>query len=113
SILGPVLSAPLATLLRETVEKGRQGPATPDKTSKDWTREAGMAIDRSAPANGQSRGDEREKALDMALAQIEKHFGKGSIMRLGDNTAVGVDVLHTGAIGLVISFCIGRLSGGR
>ncbi|MEA2587492.1 MAG: recombination protein RecA, partial [Actinomycetota bacterium] len=72
-----------------------------------------MAIDRSAPANGQSRGSEREKALDMALSQIEKHFGKGSIMRLGDNTAVGVDAIPTGALGLDIALGIGGLPRGR
>src|SRR3977135_396541 len=72
-----------------------------------------MAIDRSAPANGQSRGNEREKALDMALSQIEKHFGKGSIMRLGDNTAVGVDAIPTGALGLDIALGIGGLPRGR
>jgi recombination protein RecA len=72
-----------------------------------------MAIDRSAPANGQSRGNEREKALEMALSQIEKHFGKGSIMRLGDNTAVGVDAIPTGALGLDIALGIGGLPRGR
>ena len=72
-----------------------------------------MAIDRSAPANGQSRGNEREKALDMALSQIEKHFGKGSIMRLGDNAAVGVDAIPTGALGLDIALGIGGLPRGR
>src|SRR3982075_1601145 len=72
-----------------------------------------MAIDRSAPANGQSRGNEREKALEMALSQIEKHFGKGSIMRLGDNAAVGVDTIPTGALGLDIALGIGGLPRGR
>src|ERR1700716_3042296 len=71
-----------------------------------------MAIDRSAPANGQSRGNEREKALDMALSQIEKHFGKGSIMRLGDNAAVGVDAIPTGALGLDIALGMGAPPGG-
>ena len=54
-----------------------------------------MATDRGAtekagPGGGQA-GSERERALEMALSQIEKHFGKGSIMRLGENTSVGVD----------------------
>src|SRR3979411_1955688 len=72
-----------------------------------------MAKNRSAPANGQSRGNEREKALEMALSQIEKHFGKGSIMRLGGNTAVGVDAIPTGARGLDIALGIGGLPRGR
>jgi recombination protein RecA len=70
-------------------------------------------MDRSAPANSQSRGNEREKALDIALSQIEKQFGKGSIMRLGDNSAVGIDAIPTGALGLDIALGIGGLPRGR
>ena len=58
-------------------------------------------------------GGERERALDMALSQIEKHFGKGSIMRLGDNLAVGVDAIPTGALGLDVALGIGGLPRGR
>ena len=44
---------------------------------------------------------ERLKALDIAVGQIEKQFGKGSIMRLGQNKAVGpVDVISTGSISI-------------
>ncbi|HLG00810.1 MAG TPA: DNA recombination/repair protein RecA, partial [Acidimicrobiia bacterium] len=41
---------------------------------------------------------DREKALDMAKGQIEKNFGKGALMRLGDRTNVGVEAISTGAL---------------
>ena len=40
---------------------------------------------------------DREKALDVALAQIEKQFGKGSVMRLGDETRAPLEVIPTGS----------------
>jgi recombination protein RecA len=43
---------------------------------------------------------DKKKALDAALAQIEKSFGKGSIMTLGKNTAMDVEAISTGSIGL-------------
>jgi recombination protein RecA len=56
---------------------------------------------------------ERDKALDMALGQIEKQFGKGSIMRLGEKTHVGVASIPTGALALDIALGIGGLPRGR
>ena len=56
---------------------------------------------------------EREKALDMALGQIEKQFGKGSIMRLGEKTHVGVASIPTGALALDLALGIGGLPRGR
>ena len=56
---------------------------------------------------------EREKALDMALGQIEKQFGKGSIMRMGEKGAVGVASISTGAMALDIALGIGGLPRGR
>lgn len=43
---------------------------------------------------------DREKALEAALAQIDKQFGKGSIMRLGDDTRAPIEVIPTGSIAL-------------
>jgi recombination protein RecA len=54
-----------------------------------------------------------DKALDMALGQIEKQFGKGSIMRLGEHTNVGVAAVPTGALALDIALGIGGLPRGR
>jgi len=58
--------------------------------------------------------DNRKKALAAALAQIEKQFGKGSVMRLGDSTAVrDIGVISTGSLGLDVALGIGGLPKGR
>ncbi len=56
---------------------------------------------------------ERRKALDMALAQIEKQFGKGSVMRLGENSKMNVDAIPTGSMALDAALGIGGLPKGR
>ncbi|MCT4552849.1 MAG: recombinase RecA [Alphaproteobacteria bacterium] len=56
---------------------------------------------------------DKKKALDAALAQIEKSFGKGSIMTLGKNTAMDVEAISTGSIGLDLALGIGGLPKGR
>src|SRR6476661_6003496 len=56
---------------------------------------------------------DRAKALDMALGQIEKQFGKGSIMRLGERGNVGVEAISTGALALDLALGIGGLPRGR
>lgn len=53
------------------------------------------------------------KALNSALGQIEKDFGKGSVMKLGEATGMKIDVISTGAIGLDIAVGIGGLPKGR
>ena len=58
--------------------------------------------------------DNRRKALAAALGQIEKQFGKGSVMRLGDaNAARDIDVISTGSLGLDIALGVGGLPRGR
>ncbi len=56
---------------------------------------------------------DKEKALDIAIGQIEKEFGKGAIMRLGEKTAVDVPVISTGAISLDIALGTGGIPRGR
>jgi recombination protein RecA len=56
---------------------------------------------------------ERVKALDMALGQIEKQFGKGSIMRMGENAHMRVETIPTGALALDIALGVGGLPRGR
>ncbi len=56
---------------------------------------------------------EREKALEMALAAIDKQFGKGSIMRMGEKTSLGIDTVSTGALALDLALGIGGLPRGR
>lgn len=56
---------------------------------------------------------EKRKALDVALNQIEKQFGKGSIMRLGDNIKMNLDIIPTGSLNLDIALGIGGIPRGR
>ncbi|HEX6499564.1 MAG TPA: recombinase RecA [Micromonosporaceae bacterium] len=58
-------------------------------------------------------GPDREKALDLALAQIDKQFGKGSVMRLGERTVAPMQVIPTGSIALDVALGIGGLPRGR
>jgi recombination protein RecA len=55
----------------------------------------------------------RDKALERAMAQIEKEYGKGSIMRLGSEQRADVDVIPTGSLGLDIALGVGGLPRGR
>jgi recombination protein RecA len=72
---------------------------TQEETPKDIQKDAMMS--------------DRRKALDLALSQIEKQFGKGSIMRLGGDTKVEVDAIPTGALTLDLALGIGGLPRGR
>jgi recombination protein RecA len=73
-----------------------------------------MARGDSKPAVQQNTGDEKAKALAAALAQIEKQFGKGSIMRLGDSAdKPDVQVVSTGSLGLDVALGVGGLPRGR
>ena len=56
---------------------------------------------------------ERDKALEMALGQIEKQFGKDSIMRLGENAHMQIEVIPTGALALDVALGVGGLPRGR
>ncbi len=58
-------------------------------------------------------GFDREKALDTALSQIDRQFGKGSVMRLGDETRAPIEVIPTGSIALDVALGIGGLPRGR
>ena len=57
--------------------------------------------------------NERKKALEVAMAQIEKQFGKGSVMKLGEYKAMNVEAIPTGALGLDIALGIGGVPRGR
>ena len=56
---------------------------------------------------------DKDKALDAALSQIERAFGKGSIMRLGQNTNIDIEAISTGSLGIDIALGIGGLPKGR
>ena len=57
--------------------------------------------------------DEKKKALDIAMAQIEKNFGKGSVMKLGEVSTVNVDSIPSGALSLDVALGIGGFPRGR
>ena len=60
-----------------------------------------------------NENSEKRKALEMALSQIEKQFGKGSVMKLGDFTAMNIEAIPTGALSLDIALGIGGIPRGR
>ena len=60
-----------------------------------------------------TENNEKKKALEAALGQIEKQFGKGSVMKLGDFTAMNVEAIPTGALSLDVALGIGGIPKGR
>ena len=56
---------------------------------------------------------ERQKTLDMALGQIEKQFGKGSVMKMGEKGTMAIEAIPTGALSLDLALGIGGLPRGR
>lgn len=56
---------------------------------------------------------EKKKALEMALGQIEKQFGKGAVMKLGENAHMNVEIIPTGALSLDIALGVGGVPRGR
>ena len=91
--------------------------ATTEKTetktdTKDLKETKLTAVPAAAPAP--ARDDKRDKAIDLAVSTIEKQFGKGAIMRLGDDIAAPeVKVVPTGSLGLDIALGVGGLPRGR
>jgi recombination protein RecA len=71
-----------------------------------------MAPNEKTATRGSSGGD-REKSLETALAQIERQFGRGAIMRLGEETRVPIEVIPSGSISLDIALGIGGYPRGR
>jgi len=61
----------------------------------------------------EDKGMDKQKALETALSQIERNFGKGSIMRLGSQTTLDIEALSTGSLGLDVALGIGGLPRGR
>ena len=59
------------------------------------------------------KSDDKQKAIESAVSQIEKQFGKGSIMRLGQGTKFDVDVISTGALSLDLALGVGGVPYGR
>lgn len=72
-----------------------------------------MASIRASAAPRSGDKDSRDRALSGAIASIERAFGKGSLMRLGDGPAVQAEAISTGSIGLDLALGIGGLPRGR
>lgn len=67
----------------------------------------------AAPATRLSNLDEKKKALEVAMAHLEKDFGTGTVMRLGDDAVQNVETISTGSIGLDFALGVGGLPRGR
>ncbi len=61
----------------------------------------------------ENRSNEKKKALEMALAQIDREFGKGAVMKLGDNQHMNIDAISTGSLSLDMALGVGGLPRGR
>lgn len=68
---------------------------------------------KEKPPVGKVERNDRQKALDTAISQIEKQFGKGAVMKLGQATAMSVDYISTGSLGLDMALGIGGVPRGR
>ena len=72
-----------------------------------------MAEKKKTPITTVGQADDKKKALEAALAQIEKNYGKGAIMRLGDDIPVNVEAISTGSLSLDLALGIGGVPRGR
>ena len=72
-----------------------------------------MAEKKKAPAVAVPANSDKKKALETAIAKIEKDYGKGTIMRLGDDISVNVEALSTGSLALDLALGIGGIPKGR
>ncbi|MDR1131405.1 MAG: recombinase RecA [Oscillospiraceae bacterium] len=72
-----------------------------------------MAEKKKIPITQVGQADDKKKALETALAQIEKNYGKGAIMRLGDDIPVNVEAISTGSLSLDLALGIGGVPRGR
>ena len=64
-------------------------------------------------ASAEKIEEDKKRALSMALGQIEKQFGKGSVMKMGDQAVAAVPTVSTGSIGLDVALGAGGLPYGR
>src|SRR5690625_457036 len=71
------------------------------------------AASKTAPEGMKTDTDERAKAIDNAIAQIDRSYGKGAVMRLGDRVRSPINVIPTGSIALDVALGIGGLPRGR
>jgi recombination protein RecA len=82
---------------------GSNAPTQADNPRQDSREEENLNV----------MSTDRDKALDMALSQIDKQFGKGSIMRMGEKGSMAIEAISTGALALDLALGIGGLPRGR
>ncbi|MFM7082951.1 MAG: recombinase RecA, partial [Actinomycetota bacterium] len=83
-----------------------------DKAEKD-TEKAPVKTGKSTVDPERARATERAKALEAALGQIDKQFGAGSVMRMGEKEAMAIEAISTGALPLDIALGVGGVPRGR
>ncbi len=76
-------------------------------------KEKAAAVDRSAISANSPAMTDREKAIELTLSQIERRFGKGAVMKLGEAAKVHVEAIPTGSISLDLALGIGGIPKGR
>lgn len=72
-----------------------------------------MPVEKTSPPDAVPVPEEKKKAVNLAIAQIEKNLGKGSIMRMGQESWVKVEAIPTGAVNLDAAIGVGGIPRGR
>lgn len=105
------LAFPLRIVYNQRSETQKAGllPADVESEGADMAEDKKKASDKAKD----SQTDNKHKALEAALAQIEKNYGKGAVMRLGENVGMNVDCIPTGSMTLDAALGIGGLPRGR
>jgi recombination protein RecA len=101
SVAGRTFDQTSITSQTITTQIGHNVPEKSDKT------------DRPEAADRKERGVESDKALDMAVSQIHRQFGKGAIMKMGDVADRKIEVISTGALALDLALGVGGVPRGR
>ena len=98
-----------------TIQTGAQPPANNPSPARGAgpSRVPTEAAASAGAGRGAGAGTEKNRALASAISQIERQFGKGSMMRLGDREHVAIPSISTGSLGLDIALGIGGLPRGR
>ncbi|MBU6353163.1 MAG: recombinase RecA [Actinomycetales bacterium] len=97
----------------QTFQVSRQWSSVPSGPNYEKKRGKTVAKEAKDPENKSKPSAERQKALDTALAQIERQFGKGSVIKMSERTATPIEVIPTGSITLDMALGIGGLPRGR
>jgi len=103
--------SPVCALVTAPFRKGSLMRNYIAASAADWRKI--MAEKKKVPAVAVPSNSDKKKALETAIAKIEKDYGKGTIMRLGDDINVNVEALSTGSLALDLALGIGGIPKGR